>query len=147
MAAERIVGGKWGACYGQACIGIDYLLVEEKYAPTLVSFCCFFHFFFNATSIFRSKLSEPLIRMPKIITLTSILIAQNLNPKTPIRVLNPLPPRLRVLFFVTRPKTGSHILVCFVFKVLTQWWVPEVWYHLPVFVMVTWSSNGIMEQR
>ncbi|XP_078166717.1 aldehyde dehydrogenase 3F1 [Carex rostrata] len=36
VAVERIVGGKWGACYGQACIGIDYLLVEEKYAPTLI---------------------------------------------------------------------------------------------------------------
>ena len=37
VAVKRIVGGKWGPCSGQACIGIDYLLVEEKLASTLVS--------------------------------------------------------------------------------------------------------------
>ncbi|XWS29240.1 hypothetical protein CRYUN_Cryun24cG0011300 [Craigia yunnanensis] len=36
VAAKRIVGGKWGPCTGQACIAIDYLLVEEKFAPTLI---------------------------------------------------------------------------------------------------------------
>ncbi|KAJ4811970.1 Aldehyde dehydrogenase [Rhynchospora pubera] len=36
VAIERVAGGKWGSCLGQACIGIDYLLVEEKYAATLV---------------------------------------------------------------------------------------------------------------
>nr|QCI61344.1 Aldehyde dehydrogenase [Crocus sativus] len=36
VTAERIVGGKWGAANGQACVGIDYLLVEEKFAPILV---------------------------------------------------------------------------------------------------------------
>lgn len=33
---KRIVGGKWGPCAGQACIGIDYLLVQQKLAPVLV---------------------------------------------------------------------------------------------------------------
>lgn len=33
---KRIIGGKWGSCYGQACIAIDYLLVEEKFATVLV---------------------------------------------------------------------------------------------------------------
>ncbi|XVF15849.1 hypothetical protein REPUB_Repub09cG0191600 [Reevesia pubescens] len=36
VMAKRIVGGKWGPCTGQACIAIDYLLVEEKFASTLV---------------------------------------------------------------------------------------------------------------
>ncbi|OMO56994.1 Aldehyde dehydrogenase NAD(P)-dependent [Corchorus capsularis] len=35
-AAKRIVGGKWGPCTGQACIAIDYLLVEEKSASNLI---------------------------------------------------------------------------------------------------------------
>ncbi|XP_008803615.2 aldehyde dehydrogenase family 3 member F1 [Phoenix dactylifera] len=36
MAVERVVGGKWGPCCGQACIAIDYMLVEDKFAPILV---------------------------------------------------------------------------------------------------------------
>ncbi|XP_023552079.1 aldehyde dehydrogenase family 3 member F1 [Cucurbita pepo subsp. pepo] len=36
VAAKRIVGGKWGPCSGQACIGIDYLLVEDKFASELI---------------------------------------------------------------------------------------------------------------
>ncbi|CDP01945.1 unnamed protein product [Coffea canephora] len=36
VAIKRIVGGKWGLCSGQACIGIDYVLVEEKFASILV---------------------------------------------------------------------------------------------------------------
>ncbi|MBA0753026.1 hypothetical protein Gogos_021174 [Gossypium gossypioides] len=36
VTAKRIVGGKWGPCTGQACIAIDYVLVEEKLASTLV---------------------------------------------------------------------------------------------------------------
>ncbi|ONK73647.1 uncharacterized protein A4U43_C04F33790 [Asparagus officinalis] len=36
VSADRIVAGKWGPCYGQACVAIDYLLVEEKFAPTLI---------------------------------------------------------------------------------------------------------------
>ncbi|KAJ8764355.1 hypothetical protein K2173_006095 [Erythroxylum novogranatense] len=34
-AAKRIVGGKWGACNGQACIAVDYVIVEEKSATIL----------------------------------------------------------------------------------------------------------------
>lgn len=41
VAVKRIIGGKWGPCSGQVCIGIDYLLVEEKMASTLVSIACF----------------------------------------------------------------------------------------------------------
>ncbi|KAF3440751.1 hypothetical protein FNV43_RR19037 [Rhamnella rubrinervis] len=36
VAVKRIVGGKWGPCGGQVCIGIDYVLVEEKFASTLI---------------------------------------------------------------------------------------------------------------
>ncbi|CAL1393171.1 unnamed protein product [Linum trigynum] len=36
IVAKRIVGGKWGPCSGQACIGVDYLLVEEKHAQFLI---------------------------------------------------------------------------------------------------------------
>uniref|UniRef100_A0A9I9DEN7 Aldehyde dehydrogenase n=1 Tax=Cucumis melo TaxID=3656 RepID=A0A9I9DEN7_CUCME len=36
VAAKRIVGGKWGPCAGQACIGIDYVLVEDKFASELI---------------------------------------------------------------------------------------------------------------
>nr|XP_043615498.1 aldehyde dehydrogenase family 3 member F1 [Erigeron canadensis] len=36
VATKRIAGGKWGPCSGQACIGIDYLLVEQKFASTLI---------------------------------------------------------------------------------------------------------------
>ncbi|MQL90620.1 hypothetical protein Taro_023216 [Colocasia esculenta] len=36
VTAKRVVAGKWGPCCGQACIGIDYLLVEEKFASIMV---------------------------------------------------------------------------------------------------------------
>ncbi|KAF7828920.1 Aldehyde dehydrogenase family 3 member F1 [Senna tora] len=36
LAVRRIVGGKWGPCSGQACIGIDYVLVEDKFKNVLV---------------------------------------------------------------------------------------------------------------
>ncbi|XP_031400865.1 aldehyde dehydrogenase family 3 member F1 isoform X2 [Punica granatum] len=36
ITVKRIAGGKWGPCSGQACIGIDYLLVEKKFCTMLV---------------------------------------------------------------------------------------------------------------
>ncbi|KAL8193266.1 hypothetical protein R6Q57_026847 [Mikania cordata] len=36
IAMKRIIWGKYGACGGQACIGIDYILTQKKFAPTLV---------------------------------------------------------------------------------------------------------------
>ncbi|XP_027918214.1 aldehyde dehydrogenase family 3 member F1 [Vigna unguiculata] len=36
LAVKRIIGGKWGPCSGQACIGIDYLLVEENLSYSLI---------------------------------------------------------------------------------------------------------------
>ncbi|RXH75061.1 hypothetical protein DVH24_029782 [Malus domestica] len=36
VAVKRIVGGKWGPCNGQACIGVDYMLVEEKFASMAI---------------------------------------------------------------------------------------------------------------
>lgn len=36
VVVKRIVGGKWGPCAGQACIGVDYLLVQKKLAPHLI---------------------------------------------------------------------------------------------------------------
>ncbi|XP_061357248.1 aldehyde dehydrogenase family 3 member F1 [Gastrolobium bilobum] len=35
-AVKRIVGAKWGSCGGQACIGIDYVLVEQKFSSVLI---------------------------------------------------------------------------------------------------------------
>ncbi|RZC83357.1 hypothetical protein C5167_046141 [Papaver somniferum] len=36
VAIKRISAGKYGTCGGQACIGIDYILVDEEFAPTLI---------------------------------------------------------------------------------------------------------------
>ncbi|KAI3834838.1 hypothetical protein MKW98_015951 [Papaver atlanticum] len=36
VAIKRIIAGKYGTCCGQACIGIDYILVLEEFAPTLI---------------------------------------------------------------------------------------------------------------
>uniref|UniRef100_A0A6M2FA47 Aldehyde dehydrogenase n=1 Tax=Populus davidiana TaxID=266767 RepID=A0A6M2FA47_9ROSI len=36
VIAKRIVAAKWGSCSGQACIAIDYMLVEEKFASYLI---------------------------------------------------------------------------------------------------------------
>ncbi|KAF3452543.1 hypothetical protein FNV43_RR02976 [Rhamnella rubrinervis] len=35
-AVKRLVVGKFGTCAGQACISVDYILVERKFLPTLV---------------------------------------------------------------------------------------------------------------
>ncbi|XP_059665257.1 aldehyde dehydrogenase family 3 member F1-like [Cornus florida] len=36
VAIKRILGGKFGTCAGQVCIGIDYILVEKEFTSTLV---------------------------------------------------------------------------------------------------------------
>lgn len=36
IAAQRLVAGKWAPCYGQGCIAVDYILVEEAFAPKLI---------------------------------------------------------------------------------------------------------------
>ncbi|KAI3947155.1 hypothetical protein MKX01_026014, partial [Papaver californicum] len=36
VAIKRIISAKYGACGGQACIGINYILVLEEFAPTLI---------------------------------------------------------------------------------------------------------------
>ncbi|CAH8274149.1 unnamed protein product [Arabidopsis lyrata] len=33
---KRIAGGKWGSCSGQACISVDYVLIEKSYASSLI---------------------------------------------------------------------------------------------------------------
>ncbi|KAJ8648521.1 hypothetical protein MRB53_001544 [Persea americana] len=38
VAVKRIVSGKWGLCSGQACVGVDYLLVKEKHASEVIEF-------------------------------------------------------------------------------------------------------------
>lgn len=43
---KRIIWGKFGACGGQACIGIDYILTQKKFAPTLVKSQLYFTDFF-----------------------------------------------------------------------------------------------------
>uniref|UniRef100_A0A0E0CP43 Aldehyde dehydrogenase domain-containing protein n=2 Tax=Oryza meridionalis TaxID=40149 RepID=A0A0E0CP43_9ORYZ len=36
VAVNRIIGAKWSTCAGQACVAIDYILVEEQFAPFLI---------------------------------------------------------------------------------------------------------------
>ncbi|KNA06698.1 hypothetical protein SOVF_178590, partial [Spinacia oleracea] len=36
VALRRLSSAKWGACCGQACISIDYVLVEEKFTSSLI---------------------------------------------------------------------------------------------------------------
>ncbi|RLM77884.1 aldehyde dehydrogenase family 3 member F1-like [Panicum miliaceum] len=36
VAVNRIIGAKWSTCSGQACIAVDYVLVEEEFAPILI---------------------------------------------------------------------------------------------------------------
>jgi len=36
VAMKRLTSAKWGACGGQACVAVDYVLVEEQYASSLV---------------------------------------------------------------------------------------------------------------
>lgn len=68
MAAKRIVGGKWGPCSGQACIAIDYVLVEHKFASTLVKMdtICVSNYFlrfynFTCTGFFQIELLKKTI--------------------------------------------------------------------------------------
>ncbi|KAL5216403.1 hypothetical protein ABZP36_007804 [Zizania latifolia] len=35
-AVNRVVGAKWSSCAGQACLAIDYVLVEERFVPVLI---------------------------------------------------------------------------------------------------------------
>lgn len=55
MAVKRIVGAKWGVCSGQACIGIDYLLVEEKYSSELIELLKKFMRKFYGDNMMESK--------------------------------------------------------------------------------------------
>uniref|UniRef100_A0A0D9YVN7 Aldehyde dehydrogenase n=1 Tax=Oryza glumipatula TaxID=40148 RepID=A0A0D9YVN7_9ORYZ len=36
IAVNRIIGAKWSTCAGQACIAIDHVIVEERFAPILI---------------------------------------------------------------------------------------------------------------
>lgn len=36
VAMKRLTSAKWGACGGQTCVAVDYVLVEEQYASSLV---------------------------------------------------------------------------------------------------------------
>lgn len=36
MALDRILAAKFGTCAGQACIGIDYILVDTRFSDTLI---------------------------------------------------------------------------------------------------------------
>ena len=37
-SVNRVIFAKWSSCAGQACIAIDYVLVEERFATTLVRY-------------------------------------------------------------------------------------------------------------
>jgi aldehyde dehydrogenase (NAD+) len=48
IAVNRIIGAKWSSCAGQACLAIDYVLVEERFLPVLVIYSlCPFYFCIN----------------------------------------------------------------------------------------------------
>lgn len=36
VAVQRVLGAKFSACAGQACIGVDYILTEKTFGSTLV---------------------------------------------------------------------------------------------------------------
>ncbi|KAH9662925.1 Aldehyde dehydrogenase family 3 member F1 [Citrus sinensis] len=36
VTVKRIIGGKFASCNGQVCVGVDYILVEKKFAATLI---------------------------------------------------------------------------------------------------------------
>lgn len=36
VAMKRLTSAKWGACGGQTCVAVDYVLVEEQYASSLI---------------------------------------------------------------------------------------------------------------
>ncbi|KAF6147756.1 hypothetical protein GIB67_006729 [Kingdonia uniflora] len=36
IALKRLVSGKYSPCSGQACVGVDYILVDENFAPALI---------------------------------------------------------------------------------------------------------------
>lgn len=36
MAVNRIIGAKYGSCAGQACVSVDYLLVEKAFSSAVV---------------------------------------------------------------------------------------------------------------
>lgn len=40
VTVKRIIGGKFASCNGQVCVGVDYILVEKKFAATLVLLFC-----------------------------------------------------------------------------------------------------------
>ncbi|KAJ8422989.1 LOW QUALITY PROTEIN: hypothetical protein Cgig2_006411 [Carnegiea gigantea] len=41
VVSKRMIAGKFGTCSGQACIAVDYILVQKELAPTLVWFFFF----------------------------------------------------------------------------------------------------------
>ncbi|CAK9314192.1 unnamed protein product [Citrullus colocynthis] len=72
-AAKRIVIGKFGTCAGQACIAIDYVLVEHKFISTLVELLKkFIKEFFDkspnqATSIARIVNKQNFLRLKNLV--------------------------------------------------------------------------------
>ncbi|XP_062219788.1 aldehyde dehydrogenase family 3 member F1-like [Phragmites australis] len=99
VAVNRITGAKWSACAGQACIAIDYVLVEEEFAPILIELLksTLKRFFTKPEHMARilnkkhiQRLSD-LLEDPRVAS--SVVHGGSVNPKTlsvePTILLNP----------------------------------------------------------
>nr|AAD35089.1 putative aldehyde dehydrogenase OS-ALDH [Oryza sativa Indica Group] len=99
VAVNRIIGAKWSTCAGQACVAIDYILVEEQFAPFLIELLksTLKRFFTEPEYMARILNEKHFHRLTNLIeddqVKSSIVHGGNADPKTlwiePTIVLNP----------------------------------------------------------
>ncbi|KAJ1280193.1 hypothetical protein BS78_04G212500 [Paspalum vaginatum] len=99
VAVNRIIGAKWSTCSGQACIAIDYLLVEEEFAPILIELLksTLKRFFTKPEYMARILNERHLQRLAGFLAdrrvASSVVHGGHVNPKTltiePTLLLNP----------------------------------------------------------
>ncbi|CAN6252545.1 unnamed protein product [Urochloa humidicola] len=99
VAVNRIIGAKWSTCSGQACIAIDYVLVEEEFAPILIEMLkSTLKRFFTKPEFMARILNEKHFKRLKDLladrrVAASVVHGGHFNPKTlsiePTLLLNP----------------------------------------------------------
>uniref|UniRef100_A0A0E0GAF4 Aldehyde dehydrogenase n=1 Tax=Oryza nivara TaxID=4536 RepID=A0A0E0GAF4_ORYNI len=99
VAVNRIIGAKWSTCAGQACVAIDYILVEEQFAPFLIELLksTLKRFFTEPEYMARILNEKHFHRLTNLLeddqVKSSIVHGGNADPKTlwiePTIVLNP----------------------------------------------------------
>nr|CAB3505136.1 unnamed protein product [Digitaria exilis] len=99
VAVNRIIGAKWSTCSGQACIAIDYVLVEEEFAPILIEMLktTLKKFFTKPEYMSRILNEKHLKRLSDLLAdrrvAASVVHGGHFNPKTltiePTLLLNP----------------------------------------------------------